>query len=158
MAPTAYLVFLILTDPKYRAMIADLNQEDIALYDRLRETRRGNPCALGAETAINGDYRGGVQLTPNGAAVGWLCNVAREFIAEVEVLRDGQPPLFVKADRYRQVRKEKGNSRSGVCGFRIDLRALNRSGAAAAKPEKISFRARGSDYELHGSPILFEHG
>lgn len=146
----------ILTNNKYRSIVAELNQEDIALYNRLRELRRDSPLAMGSRTAMEAGFRGKVRLKPDGMAIGWLCNDARESIAEVEVLRNGEHAALIKADLYRGHLKTSGHSRSGVCGFQMNLQDLPSSGLSRATPEKISFRVAGSDFELKGSPILFE--
>ena len=111
----------LLTRTDNRSIVADLNQDDIALCKKLRERRLRNPCAVGADASVAGGYRGRVHLNKRGIATGWLCNTTREFIVEVEVFADGRSLGFIKADRYNAKTKERGESRSGVCGFRANV-------------------------------------
>jgi Sulfotransferase family len=142
----------LLARSDHRAIVTDLNQEDVALYKRLRETRSANPCSVERQFADPNNYRGRVRMNRNGVATGWLCNTMREFIAEVEVLADGRSLGFVKADRYSQDAKDTKFSRSGVCGFRVDVQTLDPAGLALSHSAKFTFRARGTDYQLEGSP------
>jgi hypothetical protein len=129
-----------------RAMIAAKRMPDVRLYENLRKVRSGNFFAP-AVAAVRRSYLGEVQLEGEMIA-GWLSNLAKEFIAEVEVLRDDKCIAVVNADRYVETAKTRGHSRSGVCGFRVPLRRL-----AVAPGQSLTFRARNSDFELKGSPL-----
>ncbi len=133
---------------RYDSLLRELSEDDIVLYERLRCERGGIYVSRGAEPAIADRYIGQVVVDGSNAA-GWLCNKAREFIAEVDICQNGQRVGSVKADRYRKRPKDKGHSRTGVCGFEVDLAPF----AAAQPGAQFSFRAHGSDYELFGSPV-----
>jgi hypothetical protein len=122
-------------------MIAELNADDIALYERVRAMPRGpySPEPDG--------YAGRVALAHGHTAQGFLCNQRREFIVELEIVAGDRVIGRVKADRFNHAAKSRGLSRSGMCGFRIDLGKYE--GAA-----EYRFRARGTDYELPGSPLV----
>lgn len=133
---------------RFEPMLREFCADDLVLYERLRRERGGLFVGTGAEPAIARKYIGQVVLDGSKAA-GWLCNKAREFIAELDIFCDGQRLASMPADRYRQRPKDKGHSRTGVCGFEVDLATFEtvRPGA------QFSFRAHGSDYELVGSPV-----
>lgn len=133
---------------RFEPMLTEFCEDDLVLYERLRRERGGIYVSEGAGPAIADKYIGQVLL--NGStAEGWLCNKAREFIAEVDIFCDGERIGSAPADRLRKRPKDKGHSRTGVCGFEVDLAAL----APALPSAQFTFRARGSDYELHGSPL-----
>ncbi|MBV9993338.1 MAG: sulfotransferase family 2 domain-containing protein [Alphaproteobacteria bacterium] len=125
----------------HRETIAALNADDAALYERVRAMPRG-PRAPEAD-----GYIGRVALTGGGIAKGYLCHRQREFIVEMEILADGRVAGCVKAERFNRAAKARGLSRSGMCGFWIDL-------GDYAPAEEYRFRARGTEYELPGSPLL----
>jgi hypothetical protein len=133
---------------KYRDSILELGRADADLYEKLRRTRSGFYRAPGADESLAGSYMGRVRPVDS-VAVGWLVNTAREFICEVDVLQNGEPVATVTADLYRDKLKEEGRSRSGICGFRIALDAFRRGSGSST----FTFRARGSNYELPGSPL-----
>jgi hypothetical protein len=139
----------VVNGDRYRSMLLDLCQEDIALYERLRRERSGRYVALGADASVAREYIGRVGVA-DGRATGWLCNRAREFIAWVDVVHEGQVVNSAPADRYRKGVKDAGHSRTGICGFEIDLQSI----AGVGLGTKLTFRAHGSDYELVGSPVL----
>ena len=135
-----------------RKLIAELNTEDIALYDRLRRQRWQNPRAPGAGPDVEEHYIGQVNLRENDmVAAGYLFNARREFIADVEVLSGGQKLAVIPADQYRDGARARG-SRTGVCGFRIPLGSLVPEGRKLSSM-RLSFRAHGGRYELSGSPL-----
>ncbi|MBV9571540.1 MAG: sulfotransferase family 2 domain-containing protein [Alphaproteobacteria bacterium] len=140
----------ILESDECRRMVTERSLPDIALYERLRKARWGTFLAPKPKVSIEQDYKGSVSLK-DGVIVGWLCNTAREFIPEVEVLQSGIRLALVKADRYRERLKEKRISRSGICGFRIDPAALKLERSASSPV--LTFCARDSSYELEGSPL-----
>jgi hypothetical protein len=132
-------------------MLMDFCADDLVLYERLRRERGGVYVSTGADASVADRYIGRVLL--NGSkAEGWLCNKAREFIAEVDIFCDGQRIGAAPADRFRKRPKEKGHSRTGVCGFEVNLETF----AAVRSGAQLSFRAHDSDYELFGSPIRLE--
>jgi len=139
-------------DENVRALIAGLAADDIALYERLRRERIGNPRARGDGPDIEGQYVGRVRAAA-ADAVGWIVNKGREFIAEVELSSGGETLAVVAADRYRADLIGKG-SRSGVCGFRVALSEIV-PGGRTARPVPIHFRVKGTGYELLGSPVEF---
>jgi hypothetical protein len=141
----------ILSKDAHRDMVRELSREDIEIYERLRKQRGGVFIRPDIGKGVTAGYAGAVRCS-EGVATGWLCNTMEEFIAEVEVAQDGVVLTRAKADRYRPNLKKKGVSRSGVCGFRIDLRPHVSAGSRHA----VSFKAAGSDYELSGSPLRFD--
>jgi hypothetical protein len=141
---------------KNRAMIAELNAEDMALYERLRRQRRGRPRAPGAGPDAEGLYVGQVNLRDGSTAAGFLFNDKREYIANVEISSGGQTLAVITADQYREGTRARG-SRTGVCGFRVDLNGILPAGRKSGAL-RLAFRAQGSDYELHGSPVEFVAG
>jgi hypothetical protein len=139
----------VLENERYRAMLMELSREDIILYEQLRAKRSGTYIAPGPDASVANAYIGQVRRKGDRAA-GWLCNKACEFVAAVEVVCEGEILATIPADRYRQRPKDKGHSRTGVCGFEVDLQAIG-----AARPgAMLSFRARHSNYELSGSPLV----
>ena len=132
-----------------RAMIAELNREDISLHRRLLEERSATPRAPGADAAIRDSYLGHVVLQERGVLAGWLCNTAREFIAQVDILDGARKVASLRADRFSRFAKEKGYSRSGFCGFRLDLSEFSLSTAEAGRLRVV---AKDSGYELSRSP------
>ncbi|HEY4113867.1 MAG TPA: sulfotransferase family 2 domain-containing protein [Rhizomicrobium sp.] len=138
----------VLESERYRTMLLDLSQEDIALYERLRGQRSGRYVAPGADSSVAAHYIGRVAVADH-RATGWLCNKAREFIAAVDIVCEGRTIASIPADRYRMRPRDRGFSRSGICGFEIDLRTL----AGLHAGSKLTFRAHGSNYELVGSPV-----
>lgn len=134
-----------------RAMIGELNHEDIVLYERLRAERSRTCRAFDGELHPCDGYRGGVNRTPRDGIVGWVCNRTREFICEVEFLQDDRLLGCVKADGYRADLKEKRLSRSGICGFAVDRPTLSQMGADLNGT--LTVKVRGSEYALRGSPV-----
>lgn len=139
----------VLENERYRDMVVDRSQGDIQLYEQLRNERYGKFVAQKPH-GFEKDYVGTVHFK-NGSIVGWLCNSSREFMADVEILRDGKRIAVVKADRYREGLKNRGTSRSGVCGFRLDASSLALNGDPGSRA--LTLRALHSTYELSGSPI-----
>jgi hypothetical protein len=140
-----------------RALIAELNLDDAELYQKLSRTRRDAPCAAAADPSIDHGYLGRVVRKQTGELVGWLCNTAREFIAEVEVLdRERRSVASIPADLYHEGAKRRGYSRSGFCGFRIDLRALGDAPPRSGAGESLRITAKDSGYELVGSPLAWQ--
>lgn len=134
-----------------RAMVADLNQEDIALYERLLK-ERSRACRAFDEVPLPSDgYRGGVNLTKQAGIGGWVCHTKREFICEVEILQNDRVLGRVKADLYREGLKARRISRSGVCGFALNRQSLSAMGADL--DGTLTFRVRGTEYLLQGSPV-----
>lgn len=125
----------------HRRTIAELNQDDIALYERVR-TRPRAPLPPEPD-----GYVGRVALADGHIAKGYLCNQRREFLAEMEILAGGRVIGCIKADRFNRASRTRGFSRSGLCGFWIDLRDYEPAA-------EYRFRARGTEYELPGSPLV----
>lgn len=134
-----------------RAMVADLNRDDIDLYERLRGERSGDCRAFAGLPPAADSYRGRVSLSKQGDIMGWALNKARESICEINVFQNGRLLGSVKADRYRADLKERRISRSGVCRFGVDLQMLRRMGADLG--EALTFKVRDTEFELPGSPL-----
>jgi hypothetical protein len=140
-----------------RAMIAELNLDDVDLYRRLRQARGDAPRAAGADSTVEHGYLGRVTLRQTGELTGWLCNTAREMIAEVDILDEEQQSLAsVPADLYHEAPKKRGYSRSGFCGFRFDLRSLASNARQAGTSRSVRVTAKNSGYELAGSPLTWQ--
>ena len=92
-------------------MITQLNWVDIALNRKLRQA--GSPRSLSADAAVGDGYLGRVILKQKSELVGWLCNPAREFIAEVENFDGDRIVTSIPADRYNDHAKKRGYSRMG---------------------------------------------
>jgi hypothetical protein len=90
---------------------------------------------------------GRVALANGHIAKGYLSNQRREFLVEMEILAGGRVIGHVTADRFNRAARTRGLSRSGMCGFWVDLRDF-------APAAEYRFRARGTDYELPGSPLV----
>jgi hypothetical protein len=132
---------------RYSAMLVDMMQEDIALYDKLRTERSGKYVALHPNGFADG-YVGRVRFNGTQAS-GWLVNRAREFIPEIAVFHNSNLTTTLKADKYRSRPMERGYSRSGICGFGLSLQSI----PSLQSGDTVSFRAKGTDYELLGSPL-----
>lgn len=141
----------IVADPVRRRQVAECAAQDIRIYERLRAARAGVFRAPRHGPRVVGKFRGEVSLERDVVA-GWLCNAGREFICNVEIWRGSQRIGTVTADQYLATAKEHGYSRSGVCGFRVNLPELARA-AKIQRGDALSFKAERSDYELEGSPV-----
>jgi hypothetical protein len=139
------------SEKKEMARLAAQDTPDSRLYQQLRRVRSGIFRAPGAVPAIASNYSG--KVWREGEAVGgWLCNTAREFIANVDIFRGDELLTSVEADCYLESAKQNGVSRSGVCGFRLGLSKCA-TDHGLQPGQALTFKARASSYELEGSPI-----
>jgi hypothetical protein len=134
-----------------RTMVADLNRDDIDLYERLLGERSRNCRAFADRTPPPDAYQGRVGLTKHGNIAGWACNKAQEIICEVKIFQNGRLLGSVKADRYRADLKKRRVSRSGVCSFAVNRQTLTRMGADFSGT--LTFKVRDTEFELQGSPL-----
>jgi hypothetical protein len=134
-----------------RAMIADLNRDDLDLYERLVKVRSRSCKAFDGMPAPHDGYRGSVSVTKEGVITGWVCHTTREFTCDVEIRQNERLLGHVKADRYRHDTRQKGKSRSGVCAFGLGRKPLSAMGVDGQGT--LTFKVRGADYELQGSPL-----
>jgi hypothetical protein len=139
------------SEKKEMARLAAQDTPDSRLYQRLRKVRSGIFRAPGAAPSVASDYIGKVRRNSE-TIEGWLSNTAREFIANVDVIRGDELLTSVQADCYLESAKQSSVSRSGVCGFCLSLNKF--AAAHALQPgQALTFKARASSYELEGSPI-----
>jgi len=92
------------------------------------------------------ERRGQVFLKDDDVVAGWLYDGDRD-VAEVEVFAGERSVGIIQADQRSPRPKKLGYPNSGMCGFRVKLDTLD-----PAAPT-LTFKARGGDYELEGSPI-----
>lgn len=141
----------IVTDPVRREQVAQHAAQDIRVYERLRSARGGTFRSRRPGPRALGEFQGAVSREQD-VITGWLSNTGREFIACAEIFHEGKCLKMVAADLYLASAREQGHSRTGVCGFRIELAELQRA-ARLQRGDSLIVKAERSDYELEGSPI-----
>ena len=141
----------ILADPTRRRQVAEHAAQDIRTYERLRAARAGRFRAPPHVPRVRGKFRGAVSRAGN-TITGWLSNAGHEFIANVEIWRGDDRIETIAADRYLASAKEQAHSRTGVCGFRVEVSELAEA-ANLQRGDRLAFKAERDDYELEGSPV-----